>query len=410
MERVVVTGLGVISCIGLDVPAFWKSLIGGVSGVDRISAFDPAPHRTQIAAQVKDFAFDPKKAKRVERFSQFAIAAADQALEQSGLELNTAGAIPPERIGVSIGTGIGGISFIEQQHAKFLKRGPGKFHPLTVPIVIANMAPAHVAMKHNLRGPNLCISTACATGNHSIGNAFDLIRLGRADAMLAGGTEAVITPFSLEGYSLLGALSTRNGEPQRASRPFSVSRDGFVLAEGGAVLLLESLSSAKRRGAGILAEVAGFGMTADAHHLTAPDPQAAGAVGAMQAALADAQMRPGQIGYINAHGTSTPLNDALETQAIKRVFGEEAGGIPVSSIKSMVGHALGGAAAIEAVASVLVLVHGAIPPTINLDDPDPELDLDYVPLEARQQRVDSVMSNSLAFGGQNAVTIFRQFA
>ena len=406
MERVMVTGLGVVSCIGHNVPEFWRSLAGGVSGIGRISSFDPAPYKTQIAGEVRDFQIDTKSAKRLARFSQFAVRAAEEALAQGGVNTGEGVDIDPDRIGVSIGSGIGGFPFVEQEHIKFLERGPTKFHPLTVPIIIPNMAAANVAMRFGLRGPNLCISTACATGNHSIGNALDLIRLGRADAMLAGGAEAVISPFSMAGYIQLGALSTRNGEPATASRPFSLERDGFVLAEGAAVLLLESLSHARKRGAEILAEVLGYGMNSDAHHLTAPEPAGRGAVLAMAAALADAGIGPGEVDYINAHGTSTPLNDALETSAIKQVFGSRAGSVPVSSIKSMVGHSLGAAAGIEAVASVLALRHGTIPPTINLDEPDPELDLDYVPHTARKQDLGTVMSNSLAFGGHNAVVIF----
>jgi 3-oxoacyl-[acyl-carrier-protein] synthase II len=412
MERVVVTGLGVVSCVGNDVPAFWDALTAGRSGIAPITAFDASKMGVKIAGEVKDFQFDARLGKRMARFAQLAFSAAQQALRQAGLEPDGAGEarMDPDRIGVCIGSGIGGEPFLEQQYGKFLEKGPGKFHPLTVPIVIANMASANVAIHFGLAGPNLCISTACATGNHSIGAAMDLIRLGRADAMLAGGTESTISAFALDGYHQLRALSTRNDDPLTASRPFSRERDGFVLAEGAGVLLLESLRHARARGATILAEVAGYGINADAHHLTAPRPDGAGALKAMRLALQDAALNPRDVSYINAHGTSTPLNDALETRAVKEIWGEHARAVPISSIKSMVGHSLGAAAGLEAVACVLAIRHGVIPPTINLDDPDPELDLDYVPHTAREAALDSVLSNAFAFGGHNAVVAFRRFA
>jgi len=412
MERVVVTGVGVVSCAGIGRDAFWSAMEAGHSGIGPIQAFDPAALAVKIAGEVQDFTFDPKLAKRMERFTQFATAAAGEALAQAGLLPDDAGAgaADPERLGAVIGSGIGGFPFLEAQHARFLERGAGRFHPLTVPIIIPNMAAANVAIQYKLLGPNQCISTACATGNHCVGNALDLIRLGRADAVVAGGCEATVSPFAIDGYIQLRALSTRNDDPQRASRPFSKGRDGFVLAEGAGVLLLESLTHARKRGAEILAEVAGFGMTSDAHHLTAPDPGGRGAVQAMRLALADAGLNPQDVDYINAHGTSTPLNDALETRAIKEVFGAHAGRVAVSSIKSMVGHSLGAAAGIEAVASVLALQRGLIPPTINLDEPDPELDLDYVPNQPREARLNAVLSNAFAFGGHNAVVAFKRFA
>jgi 3-oxoacyl-[acyl-carrier-protein] synthase II len=407
MERVVVTGLGLVSCVGNDVPTSWDALVNGRSGIARVAAFDPAPLSTQIAGEVKGFTFDSRQGKRMDRFAQFAMAAAGQALAQAGL----AGAegVDPRRIGVCVGTGIGGEPFLEQQFTRFLERGAGRFHPLTVPIVIANMASANISIHHGLLGPNLCVSTACATGNHSIGVALDQIRLGRADAMVAGSAESTMTAFSLDGYAQLKALSTRNADPAGASRPFSLGRDGFVLAEGAGVLLLESLAHARRRGAAILAELAGFGMTSDGYHLTAPHPDGAGAARAMRLALEDARLNVEDVDYINAHGTSTSLNDALETRAIKAVFGERARRVPVSSIKSMIGHGLGAASGIEAAASVLTVMHGVIPPTINLHEPDPELDLDYVPHQARQAKVRVVLSNSFAFGGHNAVLAFRKF-
>lgn len=410
MERVVVTGVGAVSCIGNDAETFWQGLQAGRSGIARITAFDPSALSSQIAGEVKQFAFDAKLAKRMDRFAQFAVSAAQQALTQAGLLPESGGtAAVPERIGVCVGTGIGGEPFLEQQHAKFLERGPGRFHPLTVPIIIANIASANISMHYRLLGPNLCISTACATGNHSIGAALDLIRLGRADAMVAGGTESVITAFSLDGYAQLRALSTRNDDPPGASRPFSAGRDGFVLAEGAGVLVMESLTHAQRRGAVILAEVAGFGMTSDGYHLTAPHPDAKGAADAMRLAMQDARLNPEDISYINAHGTSTPLNDALETKAIKAALGSHAHSVPVSSIKSMIGHSLGAAAGLEAVACVLAIRDGVIPPTINLEEPDPELDLDYVPNQARREPLKAVLSNAFAFGGHNAVVAFKKF-
>jgi 3-oxoacyl-[acyl-carrier-protein] synthase II len=412
MERVVVTGLGVISCIGTDVPAFWRSLTEGKSGIATISSFDASNLSAQIAGEVRDFSFDRKLGKRMDRFTQFALSASRQAMEQAGLlpegELQTR--VDPERIGVAIGSGIGGFPFLTEQHEKFIAKGPGRYHPLTVPIIISNMAAANVSIQFKLQGPNINISTACATGNHNIGTAFDMIRNGRADAMIAGGSEACMTPFALDGYSQLRALSTRNDDPEGASRPFSASRDGFILAEGAGIVVLESLTHAKQRGVEILAEVGGYGMTSDAHHLTAPEPEARGAAQAIRLALKDAAAAPEDVDYISAHGTSTPLNDALETRAIKSVFGELAAKVPVSSIKSMVGHSLGAAAGLEAVATVLTIKHGIIPPTINLYDPDPELDLDFVPNQAREQQVGAALSNAFAFGGQNATLLFRKFS
>jgi len=411
LERVVVTGLGVVSCIGHDVPTFWDALIHGRSGIGKVTSFDEPRLSVKIAGEVRDFSFDDRMAKRLERFSQFAMSSAEQALEQAGItggDLDN-GKIDRERVGVAIGTGIGGEPFLEKQYERFLARGPGKFHPLTVPLIITNMAAANVGIHYNLTGPNLCVSTACATGNHNIGVALDMIRLGRADVMVAGGTEAAISAFSMDGYKSVRALSTRDVPPEKASAPFSAQRDGFVLAEGAGVLVLESLTHARARGAEILAELAGYGLNEDAYHLTAPHPEGKGSMAAMRLALHDAGLNPEDIDYINAHGTSTPLNDAQETQAIKGVFGDHAAKLAVSSIKSMVGHSLGGAAGLEAVACVQALRTGIIPPTINLDEPDPALDLDYVPHTARETGLKVALSNSFAFGGHNAVVAFRQF-
>ncbi|MDH4121125.1 MAG: beta-ketoacyl-ACP synthase II [Deltaproteobacteria bacterium] len=414
-KRVVITGLGVVSNIGLDVSSFWDSLMAGRSGIRPITAFDASPYKTRIAGDVQGFSLPPHQSKRLERFSQFAVSAAAQALAQAGLLREDAlaqpgqGGLAPDRVGVTVGTGIGGFPMLEEEHAKFLQRGAGKFHPLTVPIIIANMAAANVSLMFGLKGPNYCVTSACATGNHSLGAGLDMIRAGRADAVLAGGVESTLSPFALNGYIQLKALSTRNDDPAGASRPFSLGRDGFVLAEGGGVVVLESLDSAKARGVEILAELAAVGMSSDAYHLTAPDPEGHGAVRAMSEALREAGISPQQVSYINAHGTSTPLNDQVETLAVKRVFGGAGQAPPISSIKSMVGHSLGGAAGIEAVASVMTLLKGVIPPTINLHEPDPELDLDYVPLKPREAKVDTVMSNAFGFGGHNAVSLFRRF-
>ena len=406
MERVVVTGLGVVTCAGNDVPSFWDAMCNGRSGIGRIASYDPTPFPTHIAGEVRDFQLEGRQVKHMARFAQLAVGAAEEALRHAGL-CDGEGAYlhDPTRAGVLVGTGIGGEPFLEAQHAKFMETGR-KFHPLTVPIVIANMASGNIAMRHKLCGPNMTLSTACATGNHSIGTAADQIALGRADVMVAGGAESTISAFAIQGYHLLTALSTRNDDPQGASRPFSAGRDGFVLAEGAGVLVLESETHARARGAEILAVLQGFGLSADAYHLTAPHPEGRGVAQAMREALRGAALAPGDIDYINAHGTSTPLNDALETAAIREVFGPAADTVPVSSIKSMIGHSLGAASGIEAVASVMALHSGVLPPTINLHEPDPELTLDYVPNTARQTNPRTVMSNSFAFGGQNAVVIF----
>ena len=412
MERVVVTGLGVVSCVGSGVSAFWNALLAGQSGIGKIKSFDATRLETRIVGEVDDFALDSKAAKRMARFTQFAVGAAQEALGMAGLLPAGSGTVSmaSERIGVAVGSGIGGFPFLLEQHQKFLDKGPGRFHPLTVPVIIPNMAAANIAIVCKLHGPNINISTACATGNHNIGTAFDMIRMGRADVMVAGGAESTMTPFALDGYSQLRALSTRNEDPPAASRPFSASRDGFVLAEGAGIVVLEALTHARRRGAEILAEVCGFGMSSDGYHLTAPAPEAKGAAAAMTLALEDAKVDRQAVDYINAHGTSTPLNDALETQAIKTVLGPYAEKTPVSSIKSMLGHSLGASAGLEAVACVLAIKDSVIPPTINLHDPDPELTLDFVPHQARERALEVVLSNAFAFGGHNAVLVLKKYA
>ena len=408
-RRVVVTGLGVSASVGTGVPRFWNNLIEGRSGIGPITAFDASKLRSRIAGEVHDLEakarLSAKVIKRTARFTQLALVAAAEAITAADLPEGDA----RENVAVVVGSGIGGFDMLEREHQIFLTRGPGRFAPLVVPMIIPNMAAGMIAIETGCRGPNLCLSTACASGAHSIGTALDLIRLGRCDAAVAGGAECTISPFAVDGYCQLRALSTRNDEPEKASRPFSADRDGFVIAEGAGIFVLESLDHATRRGAPILAEVAGYGVTSDGHHQTAPDPCGRGAVRAMRAALADAQIPGEAVDVINAHGTSTPLNDLTETQAIKEVFGAHARRLMVHSTKSMTGHALGASPAIEAVASVLTIMNGIVHPTINLDTPDPECDLDYVPNVAREADVRCVMSNAFGFGGHNGVLVLRRF-
>ncbi|MDR7520916.1 MAG: beta-ketoacyl-ACP synthase II [Armatimonadota bacterium] len=410
-RRVAVTGLGVISPIGTGPGAFWSALVAGRSGVDRIRAFDPSPFPTQIAAEVVDFDptayMDRKEARRNDRFVQFAYAAARMAMEHAGFSITPANAC---RTGVLIGSGIGGIATWEQQYRTMLERGPDRVSPFFVPMMIVNMASGVTAILTGAKGPSSCVVTACATGGNAIGDAARLIQRGDADVMLAGGTEAAITPLSVAGFCAMKATSTRNDDPQGASRPFDATRDGFVMGEGAGVVVLEALEHAEARGAEILAEVIGYGITTDAYHITQPDPEGDGAYRSMVAALADAGIGPEEIDYINAHGTSTPYNDRLETLAIKRLFGEHARRIPVSSTKSMTGHLLGAAGGIECIACVLALRHQMLPPTINYRVPDPDCDLDYVPNTARPARLRTVMSNAFGFGGHNAILILRAYA
>ena len=412
-RRVVVTGLGACAPNGLGAEAFFRALVEGRSGVGPISAFDASALRSRIAGEVRAFVADDvlpaKTARRAGRFTQLALAAAFEALEHAGLAGDDAAPTRADAA-VIVGSGIGAFEWFEREHEAFLAKGPGKFHPLTVPILIPNAAAGMIAMEIGSLGPNLCVTSACASGANAIGTALDLLRNGRAEVALAGAAESTISPFAVDGYCQLRALSTRNDDPTGASRPFSRDRDGFVIAEGAGILVLEELEHARRRGATILAELAGYGASADAHHLTAPEPEARGAVRAMRGALADAGLAPGAIDLLNAHGTSTPLNDVVETGAIKAVFGDHARRLAVHATKSMTGHALGAAPALEAVVAVLTLDRGVIHPTINLHEPDPACDLDYVPLVAREARVSAVMSNSFGFGGHNAVLVFRRFA
>ena len=407
-RRIVVTGLGLVTPLGTGVEKTWAALCAGQSGIGRITKFDPAAYDAQIAGEVRDF--DPaqfiekKEIKKMDTFIHYAVGAAQLAVDDAGLK------VAPEeatKVGVYIGSGIGGLGSIEHYHEVLKEKGPGRVSPFFIPMTIINLASGQVAIRIGAKGPNSCAVTACATGNHCIGDAFRLIQHGNADVMVAGGAEAAITPLGVAGFAAAKALSFRNDEPARASRPFDKDRDGFVLGEGAGVVVLEELEHARRRGARIYAELIGYGMNSDAYHITAPPEEGEGAVRCMELALKDAGIAKDQIGYINAHGTST-MADAIETRAIKQVFGEQAYKIPVSSTKSMTGHLLGAAGGIEAVFSILALHHGLLPPTINLENPDPACDLDYVPNTARAVPIKTALSNSFGFGGVNACLIFRR--
>ncbi len=410
LARVVVTGMGVVSPVGTGVAATWDSLVSGRGGAAPLQAFDPKELSVRIAAEVKDFdgdaVFGKRRARHLDRFVQLALVATREAIESSGLDTRSA----PERIGVVYGSGIGGITTLEEQILQMAQKGPSKVSPYMCPMMIPNMAAGEIAMEWGLLGPNTCTVTACAASAHAIGDAADMIRLGRADVMIAGGSEAAINPISMAGFAAMKALSERNDDPEHASRPFDAGRDGFVAGEGAATLVLESLDSAQARGATILAELVGYGLTSDAHHITAPHPEGAGAIRCMQMALDQAGMAPSEVGYINAHGTSTPPNDRIETLAVKAVFGADgATPPPVSSTKSMTGHLLGAAGAIEALACIQVLQTDTLPPTINYEVADPDCDLDYVPNTARAARVDAVLSNSFGFGGHNGTLVFKRY-
>lgn len=410
-RRVVVTGVGLVTPLGTGVDKTWLSLCEGRSGIGRITRFDPSELPSQIAAEVKDF--DPadfiekKEIKKMDRFIQFGVAAAKMAVEDARLEITEAMA---DRAGVYVGAGIGGLPAIESNHIKFLEGGIKKLTPFFIPMVIINLVSGHIAIMVGAKGPNSAVATACATGTHAVGDAFKIIQRGDADVMIAGGTESTISPLAVGGFCAMRALSVRNDEPEKASRPFDAMRDGFVMGEGAGVLILEELTSAEKRGARIYAEVCGYGMTGDAYHITSPAPEGIGAARCMEVTLKDAGFSPEDISYINAHGTSTKFNDENESSAIKTVFGKKAYDIPVSSTKSMTGHLLGAAGGIEAVFSVLAIDKGVIPPTINYEFPDPECDLDYVPNKSRMSRVDAAMSNSFGFGGTNACILFRKFS
>lgn len=408
-KRVVVTGVGAITPIGNTPSEYWQGLISGRNGIDYITHFDASKHDCRIAGEVKNF--DPhdyierKEAKRTDRFAQFGISAAKQALADAQLVINELNA---EQIGVMIGSGIGGIKVLEDQQTIYLNRGPDRCSPFMIPMMIANMAAGLTAIHTGAKGPNSCAVTACAAGSNAIGDAFRIIQNGYAQAMICGGCEAAVTPLSVAGFAAARALSTRN-DPANACRPFDKDRDGFVMGEGGGILILEELEHALSRGARIYGEMVGYGMTCDAYHMTSPAPEGEGAARAMRLALKDAELTPDMISYINAHGTSTPANDVNETAAIKTVLGEYAKTVAVSSTKSMTGHLLGGSGGIEAVATVLAIANDHIPPTINLENPDPKCDLDYVPHTSRQQIVEVALSNSFGFGGHNVTLAFKKF-
>ena len=411
MQRnVVVTGLGAVTPIGNTTAEFWEGLKTGRNGIATVTRFDPSRVSTRMAGEVKGFDsslyMEPKEARRTDLFAQYAMGAAQQAMEDAGL---ADGIDDPERGGVLIGTGIGGITAFEAQHRTMLEKGPGRVSPFFIPMMIANMAAGHLSIRWNLKGPNYATVSACASGAHAIGESVQAIRSGQADLMLSGGAEATITELCFAGFCSMKATSTRNDEPERASRPFDRERDGFVMGEGAGVVVLEEEERAKKRGARIYARVIGYGLTSDAYHITAPDPEGGGAARAMEAALRDAGLAKDEVQYINAHGTSTPLNDKMETAAVKRVFGEYARSLALSSTKSMTGHLLGAAGGVEFVASVLALYHGIIPPTINYEVPDPECDLDCVPNKAREATIRAVLTNSLGFGGHNVTLAVGRF-
>jgi len=409
-RRVVVTGVGLVNPLGIGIDPVWAKVCEGVSGVGPITKFDTTDFETKIAAEIKGFRSEdflaPKDIKKMDIFIHYALAAARIAMDDAGLEISENNA---DRVGVIIGTGLGGLSTIEKYHKILMERGPQRVTPFFIPMLIANEASGQVAIEYGVKGPNLCVVTACATGAHSIGEASRCIQHGDADAIIAGGVEATITPLAVAGFNAMKAISTRNAEPQRASRPFDRDRDGFVMGEGGAVTIIEELEHARKRRAKIYAELVGYGYTSDAYHLAAPDPDGDGAARCMQMALRDAKLSSAEVDYINAHGTSTELNDITETVAVKRVFGDHARKLPISSTKSVTGHLLGAAGSTEAVFSVLAIRDKIIPPTINYENPDPRCDLDYVPNVAREAAVKIVLSNAFGFGGTNATLIFKRF-
>lgn len=409
MRRVVITGIGVVSPLGCGNTKNWDALVNGRSGIGPITRFDASPLPVRIAGEVKDFNpedfIDKKEIKKMDLFIQFALAASQFAMEDSGLAITEENA---ERVGVLVGAGLGGLPTIEKYHTALLEGGYKKISPFFIPMLIINLAPGHISIKYGAKGPNISSVSACATATHSIGDAYHIIKRGDADAMIAGGTESTVTPLGIGGFAVMKALSDRNDNPQAASRPFEKNRDGFIMGEGAGIVILEEYEAAKKRGAKIYAEVVGYGLTGDAYHLTAPAPGGEGAARCMKMALANAGVNPEQVGYINAHGTSTPMNDLYETMAIKSVFGNHAHTVKISSTKSMTGHLLGAAGGIEAVFSCMALEKGVIPPTINYEEPDPECDLDYTPNTACEARIEYVMSNNFGFGGTNASLLFKK--
>jgi len=414
-RRVVVTGTGLITALGTGTEKNWQAMLAGKSGIAPITRFDVAKLDTRFAGEVKDFVpeqyIDKREVRRMDLFAQYAVAAAEMAVKESGLPIgpDKPHGYQQERVGVIVGSGIGGLSSLEEQHKKGLEKGFDRLSPFFIIQMIINMAPGLISIRYGAKGPNWSPVSACATSAHAIGEAWKSIRLGECDAVIAGGAEAAITPLGIGGFSVMKALSTHNDNPAAASRPFDKERDGFVMGEGAGIIILEELEAAKKRGANILAELVGYGANSDANHVTAPAPEGEGAARCMRLALASSGLNPEDIGYINAHGTSTPYNDANESKAIKNVFGAHARKLAVSSTKSMTGHMLGAAGGAEAVVSVLALLRGVLPPTINYTTPDPECDLDYVPNQPREIRVEAAMSNSFGFGGTNAVLLFRRF-
>lgn len=411
-RRVVITGMGVVSPVGNDLDTFWSNIVAGKSGITRISDPELADYPCKIAGEVKDFDptpffSNPKDARRSDRFAQLGMAASVMAMQDSGIDLDQ---VNRDRFGCMVGSGIGGLVTLENQHQNLIEKSPSRVSPFTIPMMIANISSGMVSMEYDLRGPNMCIVTACATSNHNIGEAWRMIKYGDADAFLAGGSEATICPMGLAGFGNMKALSMRNDEPERASRPFDVDRDGFVMGEGAGVAVIEELEHAKARGARIYAELTGYGVSADAYHLTSPHPEGDGAARCMEMALKHSGLSAEEVDYVNAHGTSTGLGDVCETKAIKRVFGDHAkNGLIVSSTKSMTGHLLGAAGGVELAACVKAIGEGVIPPTINLENPDPECDLDYVPNEAREVEVKRALTNSFGFGGHNASLLVEKF-
>ncbi len=409
--RVVVTGVGALTPVGNTADELWSALIQGRSGIGPITKFDSTGYPTRIAGEVKNFDplvyVDKKEARRLDPYLQYAVASAVMAVDDAALDT---GKVAGERFGVLIGSGIGGITTLLETHKTLLEKGPDRVSPFFVPMMIVNMASGLVSMRFGAKGPNSAVVTACATGNHAIGDSFKVIQRGDADVMIAGGAEAIIVPLTIAGFCSMKAMSTHNDEPTKAMRPFDANRDGFVCGEGAGVVVLESLEHALRRDARIYAEIIGYGLTGDAHHMTAPDPEGDGAARAMAASLRDAGVDVSAVGYVNAHGTSTPYNDKFETIAIKRVFGDHARRLAVSSTKSMTGHMLGAAGGVEAIATSLALHHGVLPPTINYETPDPDCDLDYVPNQARKQQVEIAISNAFGFGGTNATLAFRAYS
>ncbi|MBC7740803.1 MAG: beta-ketoacyl-ACP synthase II [Bdellovibrionaceae bacterium] len=409
-KRVVITGIGAISPLGTSLQSSWNAALEGKSGIANITHFDASRYDVHFAGEVKNFTPDvyieKKEQKKMDLFIQYALATAKMAFDQSGLKITEENT---NRTGVFIGSGMGGLPFIEEQHTRLLEKGPGRVSAFFIPSVITNLAPGWVSMQYGIKGPNFTITSACATGVHSLGEAYNYIRFGLADQMVAGGTESAVSPMAIAGFENMKALSTRNDSPSEASRPWDKDRDGFVLGEGAATFILESLEAATKRGANILCEVTGYGASSDAYHITSPDPEAKGFVSAMMNALNDASLKPNEIQYINAHGTSTPMGDPLESLAVKKIMKDDAKKVWISSTKSMTGHLLGAAGAIESAFCVMALLDQKVPPTINLNSPSPECDLDYVPLKARDGKLKHVMNNSFGFGGTNSCLIFSKF-